>query len=88
MWFQELIEVLFGLALFINAALFVPQAMKLLKKKDSSELSLMTFAGFNAIQLITVIYGIYHQDYILIAGYALSFATCGIVTVLIIYFRK
>jgi len=88
MWFQNMIETLFGLALFANAILFIPQAIKLLKKKDSSEVSLATFAGFNVIQLLIIFHGILKHDLILVIGYALGFITCAVVTFLILYYRK
>ena len=50
-WIPVTIESLFGMGLFVNAALFIPQAIKLFREKDSKELSLITFLGFNAIQL-------------------------------------
>ena len=67
--------------------LFIPQAYRLFKKKDSKELSLLTFGGFNFIQLFIMLYGIIHQDTLLIVGYSLSFMTCGSVTVLTIFYR-
>lgn len=87
MWFQGIIEILFSLALFVNAALFIPQAIRLLQKEDSSELSLTTFAGFNAIQLLTALHGFINHDPILTIGSLLSLLTCGIVTLLIVYYR-
>jgi MtN3 and saliva related transmembrane protein len=88
MWVENIIEAIFSLGLFINAALFVPQAIKIFKTKDSKELSLLTFAGFNFIQLFTLLHGYLHKDYLLIIGYALSIITCGTVTLLIIFYRN
>ena len=87
-WTTVIIESIFGAGLFINAALFVPQAMKLFRQKDSRELSLTTFLGFNVIQLFTALHGILFKDYLLTAGSILSFFTCGTVTILISYYRK
>ena len=88
MVFQPIIETFFGLGLFINAVLFIPQAIKLYQQKDSSELSLTTFIGFNTIQLLTMLHGFIYKDYLLAVGYILSFITCGIVTMLIIIYRN
>ena len=82
-----LIETIFSLGLFLNAALFIPQIIRLYQKKDSRELSLLTFAGFNIIQFFTILHGYINHDYLLIAGFTLSFITCGMVTVMIIYYR-
>ncbi len=64
MW-TILIETVFSLGLFLNAALFIPQIIKLYQKKDSKELSLVTFAGFNAIQFFTILIG-YLNHYLLL----------------------
>tara|TARA_B100001964_G_C13994339_1_gene492029 strand:- start:60 stop:359 length:300 start_codon:yes stop_codon:yes gene_type:complete len=82
-WFVYFIDFVFAIGLFINAALFVPQAYRLLKLKDSSELSLVTFVGFLLTQLSAIFYGIIHTDYILVVGYVLAFISCGWVTILI-----
>jgi MtN3 and saliva related transmembrane protein len=82
-----IIETVFSVGLFINAILFVPQIIKLYQKKNSRELSLLTFAGFNTIQFFTILHGYIHQDYLLMTGFLLSFITCGTVTGMIIYYR-
>lgn len=88
MFFIHIIEVLFSLGLFINAGLFVPQAIKLYRTKNPQGLSLITFAGFNLIQLLAVLHGIIHKDPILILGFSLSLITCGMVTFLLICYRN
>lgn len=80
-------EFLFAAGLFINAALFIPQIILLLKKKHSDELSLTTFLGFCLIQFFIIVHGLYLQDWLLVFGYALSLLTCGTVTSLIIYYK-
>lgn len=87
MWVENFIEAVFGLGLFLNAALFLPQIFSLLKYKNSRELSLLTFAGFNLIQLFTILHGIINKDFLLTVGFILSFLTCGTVTTLIIVYR-
>jgi MtN3 and saliva related transmembrane protein len=88
MWWQYLIETFFSLGLFINAALFVPQAIQLYRIKDSKSFSLLTFAGFNIIQIFTMLHGLLMHDYILATGFFLSILTCGTVTVMILVYRK
>lgn len=85
--FQGIIDIIFGTGLFINAMLFIPQAIRIYQKKESRDLSLTTFIGFCLTQLSAVIYGYLHKDHILMFGYILALMTCGIVTGLIIYFR-
>ncbi|MBN2689242.1 MAG: hypothetical protein JXR42_01360 [Gammaproteobacteria bacterium] len=86
-WLVDVIEVIFSCGLFINAMLFIPQAIKLFKTKDSRELSLLTFAGFNVIQAFVILHGIVEKDPLLIIGYTFSFMTCGSVTVLTLRYR-
>lgn len=81
--FADFIDVIFSVALFINACLFIPQIIKILKTKETNGLSLITFGGFNLIQLAALLYGIVHADYVMIAGYTMSLFTCGTVTLLI-----
>lgn len=45
-WVIPLIEFLFAAALFVNALLFIPQALQIYKQKKSEEVSLITFGGF------------------------------------------
>lgn len=87
MWLTALIELMFGLGLFFNAALFIPQIIKLYKTKNSQGHSLLTFAGFNLIQLFTLLHGYLRKDYLLMFGFVLSLITCGIISFMIIYYR-
>ena len=47
--FEKIIEILLSFALTANAALFIPQIFRLLKTKNTTGLSLITFLGFNYI---------------------------------------
>ena len=85
---KNLIEVAFGCGLFINAILFIPQAVKVYKTKNTTGLSLTTFIGFNIIQFFTVLHAYLVEDYILMSGFLLSFITCGIVTTFILIYRQ
>ena len=78
----------FGLGLFINAMLFIPQAIKLFRTKKVDGLSLITFSGFNIIQFFTILHGYFRKDYVLMIGFLLSFVFCGLVTMMIIFYKK
>jgi MtN3 and saliva related transmembrane protein len=80
-------EFMFAVALFVNAALFLPQAWKIFKKKKADEISLLTFGGFWVTQLLTVIHSIIRNDHILFIGYILALATCGLVILLTLRYR-
>ncbi len=87
MMLEQMVKFIFGIGLFINAILFIPQILVLLKQKCSDDLSLMTFGGFCFIQMVTIIHGYYTQDRLLMIGFASSLLTCGTVTALIIRYR-
>ena len=78
---------IFGFALMGNAALFVPQALAIWRKKSDEGISLVTFAGFNLLQVIAIVQGIYQHDLALIVGMVASLITCGTVTVLTLVYR-
>lgn len=84
---REIVTFVFGLALLGNAALFVPQAIALWRKKTDEGVSLVTFGGFCVLQIIGVIHGIYEHDQSLIIGLGVSFLTCGTVTLLTVIYR-
>jgi MtN3 and saliva related transmembrane protein len=84
---KQLLSILFGLGLLGNAALFVPQALAVYRKKSDQGISLITFGGFNILQIIAILHGIYQQDISLILGMIASLITCGAVTTLTLYYR-
>lgn len=85
---REVITVLFGAALFVNALLFVPQVYKLIQKKDATGVSLITFLGFSILQLISVSYGFIKKDYVMIVGFGLSCLMCLTISFLILKYMK
>lgn len=88
MTIEAIVGTVFGFGLFINALLFVPQIIKLLRTKDSTEVSLLTFAGFNVLQILMIWHGYLQNDYALILGGIISLIACGTVTLLICFYRK
>lgn len=82
-----LINMIFGFALFFNSLLFIPQILRLYKNKHASDTSILTFVGFNLMNLFGVLHGMVMSDRILVFGYSLSFVTNTIVTVLIIKYQ-
>ncbi len=85
---EMLIESSFSLGLLVNAALFIPQIIQLVKAKSAKGLSVITFGGFCLIQIATILHGYINGDYLLVFGYGLSVLTCGTVTVLILIYRN
>ncbi|UCH94936.1 MAG: hypothetical protein JSV88_32435 [Candidatus Aminicenantes bacterium] len=85
---KEIIGVIFGLGLMVNAALFVPQAIKILRAKSARGVSILTFAGFNLLQVTGILHGIFQEDIYLLSGMIASFLACGSVTVLSVIYRN
>lgn len=81
MTLQEIVAWLFGAGLLVNAAIFVPQALKIFKAKSAQGVSVLTFAGFNILQLIGILHGYFQHDMSILIGMAASFICCGAVTV-------
>jgi MtN3 and saliva related transmembrane protein len=84
---KQIVAVIFGFALMGNAALFVPQALAVWRKKSGEGVSLITFAGFNLLQATAIVHGYYQHDMSLIVGMIASLITCGAVTLLTLYYR-
>ena len=84
---KEISDWVLGMGLFINAALFVPQIYNLYKTKDSKGISLVTFGGFCLIQMTAIVNGYYYDNWSMMYGYGLSLITCGLVTLLAVYYR-
>jgi len=84
---DNIVEFFFTTGLFINAALYLPQIYRLLKKKSSEDISLIMFLGFNMINFFIVWHGIIKNDVLLLLGYGVTLLVNTIVTVLIIFYR-
>ena len=84
---KEIVAWAFGLGLMGNAALFVPQALAVWRKKSDEGVSLITFGGFNILQAIGIVHGYYQGDKALMIGMIASIITCGMVTGLTLVYR-
>jgi MtN3 and saliva related transmembrane protein len=85
---KEIVAVAFGLGLLVNASLFVPQAVKILRSRSAKDVSLVTFGGFNLLQLIGIAHGYLQGDLSLLLGMVASFVACGAVTVSGLVYRR
>lgn len=85
---KVVIEALFGFSLVINATLFIPQIVKLFKTKDADGLSFFTFLGFNCMQFLGALHCYLKEDYLPMLGWIASLFTCGVITILIIFYRS
>lgn len=84
---KNFIEFVFSAALLINALLFIPQIISIVRQKSAKGVSLLTFLGFLLIQLAIVLHGVIERDYLLVSGYLFSMLTCGSVVALILFYR-
>lgn len=85
---KEIVAIAFGLGLLVNASLFVPQAVKILRAKSAKDVSLLTFGGFNLLQVIGVAHGWLQEDMSLLLGMLASFLACAAVTVSGLVYRR
>lgn len=85
---KSVVAIVFGFAMLINACLFVPQAWHLWKTKSAQGVSVLSFAGFNTLQLVGVLHGYFQRDYALMMGMLASLLTCGSVTLLAARYSK
>jgi MtN3 and saliva related transmembrane protein len=84
---KQFVAVIFGLGLVCNALLFVPQVLAVWRKKSDEGISLITFGGFNVLQIIAIVHGVYQHDLSLILGMVASLISCGLVTTLTLFYR-
>ncbi len=84
---KEAVALIFGLGLFGNALLFVPQAIAVWRKKSDEGISLITFGGFSLLQAIGIVHGVYQRDPSLIIGMTASLMSCGTLTALTLFYR-
>ena len=84
---REVVAWLFGLGLVVNGALFVPQALRIWRSRSAKDVSLITFGGFNLLQVIGIVHGTFQHDRALILGMLASLLGCGAVTVGALLYR-
>jgi MtN3 and saliva related transmembrane protein len=87
-FFKIVMEGQYGIGLLVNAMLYVPQILRLVKERASNELSYVMFCGFLCLTLSQVLYGFFRHDWIMAWGNMSTFITCGTVVCLIFIYRK
>lgn len=85
---KDIIAIIFGLGLIINALLFVLQGLAIWRSRSAEGVSILTFSGFSAMQVVGALHGYYERDWSLMIGMTISFLACGGVTCLAIMFRN
>ena len=86
-WIEQAIDGFFALGLFVNAVLFLPQIIRLIKNKNSEELSTVMFVGFAIIQMLAILNALIHNDPALLYGSIISCIACSTTAFLVIYYR-
>ena len=86
--FEWLVHFFFGIGMFLNGTLFIPQAYRIWREKSAKDLSAIMFTGFLLIQLFTVLHGYFEKDWALMIGMGYSMFTCSITTILIFLYRR
>jgi MtN3 and saliva related transmembrane protein len=85
---KEMVAVIFGLGLLVNAGLFVPQIISILRARSSEGVSFLTFAGFSVLQMAGILHGYFQGDRYLMFGMIASLLTCGSVVILTLVYWK
>lgn len=83
-----IVQIMFGAALFLNAFIFFPQALRIFREKSAKGVSLLTFSGILYCQLAMLFHGLVIKDHLFILGYAISLFSCSMVVLLIFFYRK
>lgn len=84
---NKTIGLVFNVALFINALLFIPQSIRILKEKTVKGLSFITFFGLLLIHILILFKGLISEDILLISGAISGILTIGCVLMLIMVYR-
>jgi len=84
---HAMINILYGAAFLWTVLSAIPQITKLLRAKDSRELSIITFLGFNFIQIVTIAHAYFYKEWLLLAGVALLLSVYAYLSCLVIYYR-
>lgn len=79
---KDIVTMVFGFGMILNAALFIPQALHLWRAKTARGISVPSFLGFNLLQFTGALHGWFQHDRALMFGMLASLITCGSVTVL------
>lgn len=83
-----IVDLIFDLGLFINAVIYFPQIIKIIRTKETRDLSLVTFIGIALLQLSFALHGYFHQDNGLTIGMLAAFLVSSFLLFLIILYRK
>jgi MtN3 and saliva related transmembrane protein len=85
---KEIVAVIFGLGLLVNAGLFAAQSLKIWQTKNAEGVSVITFAGFCGLQITGILHGWFQGDMYLLGGMVASLICCGSVVVLALMYGK
>jgi len=84
----HVIEFIFGMSLFVNILLYIPQIATMIRANSAEGVSAMMFIGFLFIQFITVLHGIINHDAILAIGFVGAMIPTAIVVTLAVYYKR
>jgi MtN3 and saliva related transmembrane protein len=86
-WIYHAINVIYSLSFLWTAFSALPQIITLLRTKNSNELSIITFLGFNFIQVVTIAHAYFYQEWLTLAGVLLLLIIYTALSYLIVYYR-
>jgi uncharacterized protein with PQ loop repeat len=84
----HIIDVLYILSFILGGTISaITQLIPLVRTKDASELSLITFLGFNYIQIVSAAHAYLHQEMLFLLGMLLLLALYGTLSGLIMIYK-
>lgn len=85
--FNNIVIFLYSISFVYTAIAAIPQIYNLLKTKKAEELSLITFLGFNFIQIISAFHAYINHETAFLIGMILLMCAYLPITGLIVYYR-
>lgn len=81
------VDSIYGISLIWDATVYIPQIVRLYRRKSPEGVSLLMFAGFSVSLGLAILNGFYYHDAVQAYGFIPSFTTCSIVTFLLVRYR-
>ena len=84
---QAVINILYELTMYGLVITFLPQIIRIIKKRNVEGISLIAFLGFGILQFISAVHGYYTHNTPLLISMILSMIATGIIVLQIVYYR-
>ncbi len=86
-WIQWLVDMVVASALFINAALFLPQIIRIYRVREANAISIGMLVGMVIVSACGTLHGHFHHQHLVLLGYLLVFFMSLAVLAMTAYYR-